>query len=96
MNFESFRDSLTSDNPPVGTSPALTGLWWDGKGDWTKAHDAVQDDESPEASWVHAYLHRKEGDRSNAEYWYRRAQKAPAKSSLEEEWAVIARSLLGA
>lgn len=95
MNFKAFRNSLTSDAPPAGMGPALTGLWWDAKGDWTKAHDGVQDDESPEASWVHAYLHRKEGDGSNAEYWYRRAGKAPAQGPLESEWTNITRSLLG-
>ena len=76
--------------------PAFTGLWWAAKGEWAKAHDAVQDDQSPEAAWVHAYLHRKEGDDSNAEYWYARAEKRAAQSSLDEEWATIARSLLGA
>jgi hypothetical protein len=56
--------------PPAGLTLALTGLWWDAKGDWTRAHESAQQDEGIEGSWVHAYLHRKEGDQSNAEYWY--------------------------
>jgi hypothetical protein len=62
-------------------------------GDWTRAHEAAQQDEGPSGAWVHAYLHRKEGDNSNAEYWYRRASKTPSRDSLDREWAEIAASL---
>jgi len=95
MNFQEFRDSLLRDNPPKDLSFALAGLWWDAKGNWTKAHESAQQDEDPAGAWVHAYLHRKEGDSSNAAYWYQRAGKSPARSSLEEEWNAITSSLLG-
>jgi len=64
-------------------------LWWDAKGDWTKAHEPAQQDERPEGAWVHAYLHRKEGDLSNAGYWYGRAGKSQARIPFDEEWAEI-------
>jgi len=95
MNLKEFRASLGCDEPPKGLSVALAGLWWDAKGDWTKAHESAQQDEGPSGAWVHAYLHRKEGDSSNAAYWYRRAGKSLATNSLEDEWLEIAESLLG-
>ena len=94
MNIEEFRESLSHNSPPEGLSLALIGLWWDAKGDWTKAHESAQQDEGPAGAWVHAYLHRKEGDPSNAAYWYQRAGKSPAKNSLEDEWSEITGSLL--
>ena len=94
MTIEEFRDSLQGEQPPGQLSLALAGLWWDGNNDWQRAHESAQQDEGPEGSWVHAYLHRKEGDASNAGYWYRRAGKPPAQSSLEQEWIEIAQSLL--
>ena len=80
MTLQEFRDSLRDGDPPDGA--ALAGLWWDAKGDWTRAHESAQRDEGPAGAWVHAYLHRKEGDIPNAGYWYTRAGKSPAKSSL--------------
>lgn len=94
MTIDEFRASLSGDQPPQGMSLALAGLWWDAKGDWTRAHESAQQDEGPAGSWVHAYLHRKEGDASNAGYWYSRAQKSPAKAPLDQEWIDIATSLL--
>src|SRR5207248_6950137 len=94
MTLEEFRNSLSQDQPPRELSLALAGLWWDAKGNWTQAHESAQQDEGPAGSWVHAYLHRKEGDSSNAGYWYRQADKPPAQSSLEQEWIEIAKSLL--
>ncbi len=94
MTLDVFRQSITSSAPPAGLSLALTGLWWDAKGDWTRAHESAQQDEGPEGSWVHAYLHRKEGDSSNAAYWYSRAGRRPSGATLEEEWEEIAASLL--
>jgi hypothetical protein len=94
MTSEEFRQSLDHDAPPANLSIALAALWWDGKGDWKQAHDLLQQDEGPQGSWVHAYLHRKEGDASNAAYWYRRVDKPPSQSSLEQEWLEIAASLL--
>ena len=73
MTLDDFRQSLTATVLPAELTPALAGLWWDAKGDWTRAHESAQQDESPGGSWVHAYLHRKEGDQGNAAYWYSRA-----------------------
>ena len=94
MTLQEFRQSQPCDNPPDHLSFALAGLWWDAKGNWKQAHESAQQDESPAGSWVHAYLHRKEGDSSNAGYWYRRADKPPVRSSFEQEWIEIAESLL--
>lgn len=70
MTLDDLRQSLNAAEPPaeLTLTPALAGLWWDGKGDWTRAHESVQQDEGPEGCWVHAYLHRKEGDQVNASY----------------------------
>jgi hypothetical protein len=76
MTLEQFKASLTQETPPP-LSPPLLGLWYDARGDWHTAHQTVQNDASLESAWVHAYLHRKEGDLSNARYWYRRAGKPP-------------------
>lgn len=95
MNREDFRNSFSLDGPPAGLSPALAGLWWDAKGNWDKAHESAQQDEGPAGAWVHAYLHRKEGDQSNADYWYQRAGKASARGPLQDEWEEITAALLG-
>lgn len=79
---------------PKAMGPALEALWLDAKGRWGEAHRAVQEDASAEAAWVHAYLHRKEGDRSNARYWYARAGKPEAQGPLEDEAEAILRALL--
>ncbi len=89
MTVEEFRESLKRNSPPDGCGLALAGLWWDARGDWTRAHESAQQDESPAGSWVHAYLHRKEGDSSNAAYWYSRCGRRPSQASLEEEWDEI-------
>lgn len=94
MPFEEFRQSLTATEPPTGLTHALAGLWWDGKGDWTRAHESAQQDEGVEGSWVHAYLHRKEGDQGNAAYWYSRAGKPVCREPLDSEWASIVKKLL--
>ena len=95
MTFDDFYNSLTASQPPGQLTPALAGLWWDAKGDWKQAHDRAQEDEGPEACWVHAYLHRKEGDQSNATYWYGRARKPLCCESLDAEWLSIVKALLG-
>ena len=69
MTLDQFRDSLKGEGPPADLDFALKGLWWDAKGDWNRAHESAQQDEGPRGAWVHAYLHRKEGDASNAAYW---------------------------
>jgi hypothetical protein len=94
MTMDDFRQSLTATEPPAELSLALAGLWWDGKGDWKRAHESSQQDEGPEGSWVHAYLHRKEGDQGNAVYWYRRAGKPVCREPLDAEWLGITRDLL--
>lgn len=95
MTMQEFRHTLLRDEPPREFSPALAALWWDAKGNWNRAHDSAQQDEGPAGAWVHAYLHRKEGDSSNAGYWYQRAGKASPQRSLEEEWLDITEALLG-
>ena len=94
MTLEEFHKSLDSEHPPENVTLSLAALWWDAKGDWTKAHESAQQDEGPAGAWVHAYLHRKEGDVSNAGYWYRQAGKPQANVALEKEWAEIVSSLL--
>jgi hypothetical protein len=94
MTLQQLRDSLQAKQPPRELSLALAGLWWDAKGNWKQAHESAPQDESPAGSWVHAYLHRKEEDPSNAGYWYKRANKPLAQSSLEQEWLEIVESLL--
>ncbi len=95
MTVDDFRQSLTAAQPPAELTFALVGLWWDAKGDWTRAHESAQRDEGPAGSWVHAYLHRKEGDQANAAYWYSRAEKPVCRQSLDAEWLGIVRDLLG-
>jgi len=94
MNLQQFRESLQHDQPPSGLTAALAGLWWDAKGDWNRAHESAQQDEGPAGAWVHAYLHRKEGDASNAAYWYSRTGKPPARAPLDQEWTEITTALL--
>ena len=89
-----FRRSLAGDKPPSRLSAALAALWWAGKNDWDKAHQIVMDEASADCAWVHAYLHRVEGDRANADYWYRRAHRAAETAPFEAEWAAIAAELL--
>jgi len=94
MTARDFRLPITGMHPPAGCGPALAALWWDARGDWGKAHASAQGDDSADGAWVHAYLHRKEGDAGNAAYWYRRAGQPVADGSLEDEWAAIVSALL--
>ncbi|HEY1782438.1 MAG TPA: hypothetical protein VGG79_18760 [Roseiarcus sp.] len=94
MDLAAFRASLSAVEPPPALSQALRALWLDAHGNWDGAHDAAQAGEGGAGDWVHAYLHRKEGDAGNAAYWYRRAGKPVCRASLDEEWAAIASELL--
>jgi len=97
MTFEELQQSIAGDaTPPAAASRTVQALWHDARGDWDAAHEAAQEDHGRDGAWVHAYLHRKEGDLGNAGYWYARAGRAmPAKSvTLETEWAAIARELV--
>jgi hypothetical protein len=94
MTLDEFRSSLKETAPPAGLAPALQALWHDGHGDWNAAHEVAQDVPDPDGAWVHAYLHRKEGDASNAAYWYRRAAQPICRESLDAEWATIVSAFL--
>jgi len=91
---EEFRASLALDEPPKHLSVPLAALWWDARGDWTRAHDLVDALESTEGMAVHAYLHRREGSFSNADYWYSRAGRLYYRAVLEDEWKALVESLL--
>jgi hypothetical protein len=95
MTVDEFR-LLAKGDEPKGLSSALLALYHDERGDWDGAHAAAQLGDTRDGAWVHAYLHRKEGDVGNAGYWYRRAGRPMPTSSLEAEWAQIAGELLKA
>jgi len=94
MTLAEFKHSLSDTRPPAGLGAALTALWWAGKDDWERAHKIVMDESDKDCAWVHAYLHRLEGELENARYWYRRAGKLAASDALPAEWAAIASALL--
>jgi hypothetical protein len=96
MEIATFRASLTEAAPPAGLPAPLMALWWLAGGDWNKAHLIAQGDDGAEAAWVHAHLHRVEGDLGNARYWYARAGRAPTDAPLPTEWTEIVASLLAA
>jgi hypothetical protein len=93
MVLQEFKASLVADNPPP-LNNMLLALWHDAKGDWEAAHDIAQDIHTRDGSWLHAYLHRKEGDLWNAGYWYRQAGKPVHTGTLEEEWEALVRAFL--
>ncbi len=95
MNVADFKASLSGAAPAPDLDAPLAGLWWAAKGEWDEAHKIAQDERGAEAAWVHAYLHRVEGDLGNAGYWYRQAGKPVATGALETEWEKIASELLG-
>jgi|HubBroStandDraft_6_1064221.scaffolds.fasta_scaffold1660340_2 hypothetical protein len=97
MSPEEFKRSAQDPKAarPALLSPPLLALWHDARGDWDLAHECVQEEGSREGAWVHAYLHRKEGDLGNAGYWYARAGRPRTTLLLEEEWSAIAGELLG-
>jgi hypothetical protein len=94
MTLDQFRSTLESEQLPENLSPSLHAMWEDARGNWDAAHAIAQDIPDKTGSWIHAYLHRKEGDLGNAGYWYRRAEQPVAHDSLEDEWARIVAALL--
>jgi hypothetical protein len=95
MTFDQFTATLERPAPP-DLPPLLRALWHAARGEWDAAHEIAQSIETADAAWVHAYLHRVEGDSSNARYWYRRARQPEATDSTPSEWARIAAALLDA
>ena len=94
MSLADFKASLSGTAPAPGLDAPLAGLWWAAKGQWDAAHKIVQEESTADAAWVHAYLHRVEGDLGNAGYWYRQAGRPAATDSLESEWDRIVAALL--
>jgi hypothetical protein len=93
MTAEKMRASLISEQPPQGLTVPQTALWWDAKGDWARAHGLVDELETAEGMAVHAYLHRKEGEAWNADYWYKRAGRRFYRETLDAEWAALVEGL---
>ena len=96
MDAKQLRAAATSADPPDGLSPALMALWHLARDEWDAAHRYAQSDGSRDGAWVHAHLHRVEGDLANAGYWYRRADRPPCEASLGDEWEEIAAALVAA
>jgi len=94
MTLSEFKKTIAESRAAASLSPALRALWHDAKGDWDAAHSVAQDIDNETGAWIHAYLHRKEGDLGNAGYWYRRAHKPECRESLDAEWEQIATALL--
>ena len=93
MTLDEFKATLGASGPPDVAAP-LRALWHDARGDWETAHTVAQDIDNPTGAWIHAYLHRKEGDLGNAAYWYQRAHQPVASDSLDQEWQRIVTALL--
>jgi len=94
VNLSDFKQTLQQENPPVGLKPLLLALWHDAKGHWEQSHNIVSEIETKDAALIHAYLHRKEGDIWNADYWYRRAGTTIKDLSLEDEWNELAEYII--
>jgi hypothetical protein len=94
MNSDQFKASIANDAPDTNLTAPLAALWWDAKGHWARAHELVDELETREGMAVHAYLHRKEGSDSNADYWYRRSGRDFHRPTLDAEWAALIEGLL--
>jgi hypothetical protein len=94
MTFSAFKETFSGTVPPSSLSIYAQSLWYDAKGNWSKAHELIQDEPDKNAAWIHAYLHRKEGDSWNADYWYNRAGRKRPAVSLEEEWEQLVTAFL--
>jgi hypothetical protein len=95
MTYEEFQSSLTDESPPQDLPPLAAAMWWDAKGDWARAHEIAQELTTADAAWIHAYLHRKEGETSNAAYWYGKAGKPLCLTTFKEEWIEIVQRMIG-
>lgn len=93
-DFAEFQIALQNKAPDHNWPEVLKALWYDAKGDWQRAHELVDPSSEPMAKWIHAYLHRKEGDEWNAGYWYRLAGKKFSKMALEEEWQTLVEKII--
>ena len=89
MTIDEFRSSLSGKEPPAAFAAPLAALWWDAKGEWQRAHGMVDDLETRDGMAVHAYLHRKEGQQWNADYWYSRAGRDFHRNTLDAEWEAL-------
>jgi len=94
MDITAFKATLSADSPPEGLSLAVQALWQVAKGDWDQAHKLAQDQDDGAGAWVHAHLHRVEGDLRNAGHWYRKANREVSEAPLTKEWDEIAAALL--
>jgi len=94
VTLDEFKRSTTADRPPADLPPPLLALWLDARGNWKAAHETAQDIKDASGSWIHAYLHRKEGDLGNAGYWYQRAGRPERRGSLAAEWDEIVTAML--
>ena len=92
--YQEFQDTLSQNQPSSEWPEALRALWYDAKGDWEASHNIAQDIHSAMGSWIHAYLHRKEGDKWNAGYWYRQAGKPYPEYSLDDELQVLVNAVI--
>jgi hypothetical protein len=96
MTVEEFKTTLSQTDPPAELDYVLLALWYDAKGDWEKSHLIIQDIDTKDAALIHAYLHRKEGDDWNADYWYHRAGMKRKNQTIEEEWALLVARFISA
>jgi hypothetical protein len=94
MTLAELKRTLSEANPPAGLTPALVALWWARNDTWDKAHKLVMDEGGKDCAWVHAHLHRVEGDQENAGYWYRQAGRSVVSGSLPDEWEAITKAML--
>lgn len=95
INDLDFKQSVIDMRLPVDLPPYLQALWYDGTGDWKIAHDLIDQLTDQRSAHVHAYLHRKEGDIWNADYWYKKAGQTRPQLSLAEEWDALVKEYCG-
>lgn len=94
MDIIELKESLVNNTPPPNTSVYVKALWYDAKDNWNQAHELIQNISDKNGSWLHAYLHRKEGNTGNADYWYAKAGKKRPSATLSEEWEQIVTEFL--